>query len=162
MVGQYQEAEDITQEVFIHLYQKLHQFDPEKKLSPWVYRIACNTSISELRKKKHTVMLELDDTCAVAYDNQPVAAGYDPLSHFENEEIKQEIDAAIMELPEAYRIVIIMRFQLDLNNQEIADALGISKENVEVKVHRARKALRKVLIRRWNERGLAYELPASK
>ncbi|WP_054695849.1 RNA polymerase sigma factor [Syntrophomonas palmitatica] len=84
------------------------------------------------------------------------------LSHYEHEELRREIDAAIMELPEAYRSVIIMRFQLDLNNQEIADVLGISKENVEVKVHRARKALRKVLVQRWNERGMPYELPASK
>ncbi|WP_054695846.1 RNA polymerase sigma factor [Syntrophomonas palmitatica] len=77
MVGQYQEAEDITQEVFIHLYQKLYQFDRDKKFSPWVYRIACNTSITELRKKKRIVWLELDDVHSTAYDNQNIAADYD-------------------------------------------------------------------------------------
>ena len=52
MVGQYQEAEDITQEVFINVYEKLYQFDSNRKFSPWIYRIATNASISALRKKK--------------------------------------------------------------------------------------------------------------
>ncbi|MBC7076539.1 MAG: sigma-70 family RNA polymerase sigma factor, partial [Syntrophomonadaceae bacterium] len=70
--------------------------------------------------------------------------------------------SAVKELPDNYKIVIILRYQMDLDNQEIADILGITKENVEVRVHRARKALRKILLRKWEERGMKYELPASR
>ena len=67
-----------------------------------------------------------------------------------------------MSLPENYRVVLTLRYQMDLDNQEIADALGISKENVEVKVHRARKALQKILLNRQAERGIKNELSANR
>ena len=61
----------------------------------------------------------------------------------EREELREEIGTAIMQLSESYRIVIALRYQMEFTNQEIADILGVSKDNVEVKVHRARMALRK-------------------
>ena len=50
---------------------------------------------------------------------------------------------------------------MEYSNQEIAGVLGISKENVEVKVHRARKALRKIIVHKWDDRGNIHELPAN-
>ncbi len=162
MIGHYQEAEDITQDVFVNVYQKLYQFDSNKKFAPWIYRIATNASISALRKKKKIVTLDFDEAYGKAYEDYYTAHSGDPQLMFEREELKHFIYEAINELPESYRAVVILRYQMDLNNQEIAEVLGVSKENIEVKVHRARKALRKIVEKRWNERGLEYELPASR
>jgi RNA polymerase sigma-70 factor (ECF subfamily) len=70
----------------------------------------------------------------------------------------EDIRASIMELPESYRTVLVLRYQMDMKNAEIAETLGVSKENIEVRIHRARKALRRVLLKRWEERGVQREL----
>lgn len=159
MTGNYQEAEDISQEVFLTVYKKLYLFDNTKKFGPWIHKIAINTCISALRKNNKIVTLNFDESLL----NQPQwddCYSYgNPYIVFEMSELRADIKAAINELPDTYKSVLILRYQLDLNNQEIADTLGVNKENVEVKVHRARKALRKVLIRKWEEGGKKDEMP---
>ncbi len=159
MTGQYQEAEDIAQEVFVTVYQKLYQFDSSKKFAPWIHRIAINTCISSLRKNNKVILLNFDETFTNQSESEPVYKYGDPESTLERNELRADIRAALLELPESYQSVLILRYQLDLTNHEIAETLGVSKENVEVKVHRARKALRKIMIRRWEERGRIDELP---
>lgn len=163
IIGQYQEAEDVAQEVFITVYDKMYQFDSTRKFSPWINRIAVNTSISHIRKNKKVLTLPFDEAASNLYD-VPYSSSYrdDPETLFAEKELEQEINEAILALPDSYREIIILRYRLDLSNQEIADTLGISRENVEVKVHRARKALRNILLNQWNEKGLAHELPANR
>lgn len=162
IIGHAQEAEDLTQEVFLTVYEKMYQFDSNKKFAPWIYRIATNTSISALRKRKKTVMVNFDEAYSAPVDSYAPFQMGDPHSVFEQRELHREIDAAIMALPENYRVVITLRYQMDLDNHEIAETLGISKENVEVKVHRARKALQKILLNRRAERGINHELSANR
>jgi len=159
MTGQYQEAEDISQEVFLTVFQKLYQFDSSKRFAPWIHRIAINTCISSLRKKNKVVLLNFDDSYANQLEPDQSPQYVDPDINLERAELRDEIKAALMEIPESYRSVLIMRYQLDLSNLEIAETLGVSKENVEVRIHRARKSLRRVIIRRWEERGRIDELP---
>lgn len=161
MTSQYQEAEDLTQEVFLNIYQKLYQFDTSKKFSPWIYRIAVNTCITAMRKKNKVININFDESYIRQYDTNINYHYTDPELVFARKELKEEIKLAIENLPPNYKSVIILRYQMDFNNQEIADILGVSKENVEVKVHRARKALRKIIIEKWEERGLKNELPAN-
>ncbi|CFX69049.1 RNA polymerase sigma factor, region 2 [Syntrophomonas zehnderi OL-4] len=160
MIGNYHEAEDITQEVFVTVYHKMYQFDQSKKFGPWIHRIAVNTCISSMRKNNKVVLINFDESFTPYYEPDPRANRTDPQQVLENQELRREIEEALLELPESYRTIIILRYQLDLTNQEIADILGISRENVEVKVHRARKALRKTILKHWDERGQKYELPA--
>jgi len=160
MIGNYHEAEDISQEVFISVYKKIYQFDNSKKFAPWIHRIAVNSCITAMRKNNKIILLNFDEGYVPHYDRNPHEYLDDPQLVFENKELKAEIESALIKLPENYRIVIILRYQLDLDNQEIADVLGISRENVEVKVHRARKALRKIILKYWDERGQRDELPA--
>lgn len=154
ITGQYQEAEDITQEIFINLYEKMYQFDNSKKLSPWIHRIAVNTSISALRKKKNIINVSFDEAFVPNYESFPGFDMNNPQVQVEIKELKTEVNAAIMELPESYRTVITLRYQMDFSNQEIADILGASRENIEVRIHRARKALRRVILKKCQERGL--------
>jgi RNA polymerase sigma-70 factor (ECF subfamily) len=160
MTGNYEDAEDIAQDVFVTVYQKLYQFDGQKKFGPWIHKIAVNTCISSLRKKKKVVMLNFDDNYMKQYEMENHYEFADPDIILERSELKAEIESALLELPESYRLIIILRYQLDFNNQEIAEIIGASRENVEVKVHRARKALRKILLKKWNERGNRDGMPA--
>lgn len=162
MLGQYQEAEDISQEVFLIVYQKLYQFDTDKRFGPWIHKIAVNTTISFLRKKKKVTTLTFDETYIQAAEDLPMLNVVDPEITLENKELLEDIESAIKELSDNYKMVIILRYQLELTNQEIADTLGITKENVEVKIHRARKALRKNLQKSWAERGIIHELSTSR
>ena len=159
IIGQYQEAEDIAQEVFLTVYEKLYQFDMGKKFAPWIHKIAVNTAISALRKKKKVINVSFDET----YIQDDTSGDLeDPQVYFERNELSSFINEVIMELPESYRIIIALRYQMDYTNGEIAESLGISKENVEVKVHRARKAMRNLYMKKIKERGMPDELPASR
>lgn len=160
MTGNHQDAEDIAQDVFITVYQKLYQFDDSKKFGPWIHKIAINTCISTLRKKKKVVTLNFDEGYMKQYEQDNYSYHDDPELIFERSELKAEIESALLELPENYRLIIVLRYQMDLNNQEIAEIIGVSRENVEVKVHRARKALRRIILKRWDERGNKDGLPA--
>lgn len=160
MTGNFQDAEDITQDVFITVYQKLYQFDGDKKFAPWLHKIAINTCISSLRKKKKVVVLNFDESYMKQYEHENYYNYEDPDLIYEKKELKAEIESALLELPESYRLILVLRYQMDLNNQEIAEVVGLSRENIEVKVHRARKALRRILLRRWEERGNHDELPS--
>ena len=160
MMGNYHEAEDICQDVFITVYNKMYQFDSSKKLGPWIHRIAVNTCISTLRKRNKVVSISFDETYIPANDLELNELYEDPHLIIERQELKAEIEDALLELPESYRIVLVLRYQLDLKNQEIAEIIGISRENVDVKIHRARKALRKMILKKWNGGELKNELPA--
>jgi RNA polymerase sigma-70 factor, ECF subfamily len=153
MTGQYQEAEDISQEVFLTVYQKLYQFDDTKKFAPWIHRIAINTCISALRKKNKVALLNFDDSLLNQPSWEEPHIYSNPEIVLERSELRSEIKAALNELPSTYQAVLMLRYQIGLNNQEIADTLGLNKENIEVKIHRARKSLRKILVKKWEERG---------
>lgn len=145
MMGQREEAEDIVQEVFVSVYSKMYQFNPQKKFSSWLYRITLNTCISRLRTKKNTGFISFDESAFVSTDSWQSKAN--PLSVLEQRELNHHIWDALVRLPENYQAVLIMRYQMDFCNQEIADTLGIKKDNVEVRMHRARKALRHQLLK---------------
>ncbi|NLW44935.1 MAG: sigma-70 family RNA polymerase sigma factor [Syntrophomonadaceae bacterium] len=161
MVGQKEEAEDLTQEVFIHLYQKITHFNPEKKFKPWLYRVAVNTCISRLRRKRKVIFLGFDDALAgsVDLDNVPAVS---PEKNVEIQELQRELFQAVLEMPENYRAMIVLRYQLDLTNSEIAETLGITRENVEVRMHRAHKNLRRILLGRLAEGRFEYEVQAGR
>ena len=162
IVGQQQEAEDVTQEVFLTVYEKLYQYDTSKNFAPWIFRIATNASISALRRKKKVVLLNFEETYPSNYEPNTVSFSTDPHLMLERKELENEMASAIMKLPENYRAVITLRYHLDLDNQEIADVLDISRENVEVRIHRARKALRKIILQQKEERGMQHELSANR
>ncbi|MGE5449988.1 MAG: RNA polymerase sigma factor [Methanomassiliicoccales archaeon] len=160
MLGQKEDAEDLAQEVFLTVYEKLNYFDLARVFAPWLYRIAVNCCLSRLRKNRKVVFVNFDDGI---YTEPDIASGHqdNPVLALERLEQKEAIEQSLMELPDSYRMVLVLRYQLDLTNQEIASMLGITRENVEVRIHRARKALRKVLASPTRG-GWSYELPASR
>jgi RNA polymerase sigma-70 factor (ECF subfamily) len=160
IIGHYQDAEDITQEVFLTVFKKLYQFDSGKRFKPWIQRIAINTTITALRKKQKVINISYDENLEKDFDLNASSKIPDPQTEVEKQELHMEINSALQELNEGYRIILMLRYQMDLNNSEISDILNVSREIVEVRLHRARKALRKSVVERWTARGLEDGLPA--
>ena len=148
MVGR-DEAEDLTQEVFIKVNKALKEFKAESKLSTWVYRIATNAALDKMqsrafREGKDTMSLDAARERAEAEDTF-ILAEQTSLSA-EREAVRNEMNECICEyvdkLPEDYRAVVILSELKDLQNQQIADILGISLETVKIRLHRARARLK--------------------
>ncbi len=160
IVGQYQESEDITQDVFVTVYEKLYQFDNNKKFKPWIQRIAINASITVLRKRKKIVNFSFDENINRDIEYQLTVNIPDPQTAIEKKELREEINKALAEINDGYRLLLILRYQMDLDNKEIAEILKVSRENIEVRLHRARKSLRRVLVKKWSGKELSNELPS--
>ncbi len=138
MVQNNEEAEDLSQEVFIKVYQYLGKYDEDYKFSTWILKIATNTSIDYLRKKKvDTVPLEEG-----IESKQEMASAESIYFHQSN---KALIEKMIKELPEEYRLLIILYHQQGLSYKEIADNVNIPMSKVKNRLHRARNILKEQL-----------------
>lgn len=128
------EAEDIVQEIFIKIFQSLDKFREESEFATWLYRIAYNTTISELRKRKHE-FTPIEDKFANIPDDD-IAEVIDEIS---TEEKLQHLDTVLKMMPPDDALLITMFY---LNNHTIKDIsfiTGNNETNVKVKLHRIRK-----------------------
>ena len=138
MVQNHEEAEDLSQEVFIKVYQYLTKYDTSFKFSTWILKIATNTSIDYLRKKKvDTIPLEEG-----IETKQDMASAESIYFHQDN---KRLIDKMIQSLPQEYRLLIILYHQQGLSYKEIADSVNIPMSKVKNRLHRARSILKEEL-----------------
>jgi len=138
MVYQRQEAEDLSQEVFLKAYQNLDKYNQKMKFSTWILSIGRNTCIDYLRKKRgESVPLE-----------EGIKAGEPPISAedaYLYKEQKREIEQAIQSLPEEYRMLIILYHQQGQSYKEIAEILHMPMSLVKNRLHRGRKMLKEEL-----------------
>ncbi|MGE5372187.1 MAG: RNA polymerase sigma factor [Solirubrobacterales bacterium] len=140
------EAEDVTQEVFIKVSKSMDDFRGDAKLSTWIYRIATNAAIDKMRGNK---------------TRPPAAHDWDPDAPVKSMIIPNELDHHLIrgemnecirlvvdDLPEQYRVVLILKDFEGLKNSEIADILGVSLDAAKVRLHRARAKLKKDMERK--------------
>lgn len=133
--GNPDDAEDLTQEVFIRVFQRIGSFRFESSFSTWLYRIAANTSLNFCRDRRPVESLE-----DLAQTNDPALALAPP-------EIVDDgvIQAAVAALPENLRVVFLLVTGEDLTYGEVAEALEITVEAVRMRMCRARRSLRQSL-----------------
>lgn len=144
-------AEDVLQEVFIILVEKLHTFSSEYKFSTWLYSVAANASFSHLRsEKKHKNSVSFEEYLSAAENGMGGGAelrsrvpGSDEA--LSSREWMERIERAVSELPPAYRAVFHLRDIEGLSNIEVAEILKLSLPNVKSRIHRARLVLRSKL-----------------
>jgi RNA polymerase sigma-70 factor (ECF subfamily) len=139
-----EDAEDVLQETFLTVLQKLDTFDGRSNFFTWIYRIGTNASLMKLRKKK-LIFADLPENPDLGprHDEQIfVDWSQDPSFNIQNEEIKKTIDTAIRQLSEIYRSVFILRDIEQLSIRETSKILNISEENVKIRLRRARLFLR--------------------
>jgi RNA polymerase sigma-70 factor (ECF subfamily) len=134
IVGDYEEAVDVTQDVFVKVYRELPSFAFQSKFSTWLYRIAVNFSINKVNEReRHGRVhrkLALDAGEADRAD-PPVAV--------------ERVHAAIQELSPKLRAVVALRYLQNLTYEEIADVLDLSVGTVKSRLHLAHEALREAL-----------------
>jgi RNA polymerase sigma-70 factor (ECF subfamily) len=153
MVGE-NEAEDVTQEIFVKVSQALENFRGESKLSTWLYRIATNAALDRLRSPsfQRIAQKKLSDDSIEKSEVEPgdkdISTGETTPSveqQFVRKEMNKWIRDFIEELPENYRTVVVLSELEGLSNTEIAEVLGVTLDTVKIRLHRARAKLKKEL-----------------
>ena len=135
-----EDAEELTQDVFIKVFRLLSTFKEESSFSTWIYRIATNTALSAARKMKHDT-LHLDDA---AYSNIPEEIIDEALDN-DCEERLQRLSDAIEMLCADERALITLYYINEKPIAEVASVLGLTASNVKIKLHRIRKKLYLIL-----------------
>ena len=130
-----EDAEDITQEIFIKVFKSLEQFKEESEFSTWLYRIAYNTTLSEIRKRK-LVFASYDSNYSDV--NEEIT---DEIDGVETEERLRYLDKALKLLPPDETLLITLFYLNDQTIDEISKITNFSVSNVKVKLHRIRKKL---------------------
>ncbi len=148
LMGNEVEAEDVLQETFLNAFKAIDSFEGRSGLGTWLYRIAYNASMMRLRRSDpYTISVEetLDTDGLAVVPSQLFDWCCLPEKDFENDEVRQELDMAVNELPETLKAVFVLRELEGLSTAETANALEISEGAVKVRLHRARLWLRERL-----------------
>jgi RNA polymerase sigma-70 factor (ECF subfamily) len=138
MLGNREDAMDVTQEAFLRLHRHWHRRDAGRPVAPWLYAVVRNLAIDSIRKR--AVRKEEDAEAAPVEDFRP---GPEILS--EQNELRAEVWKAIGELPAEQREIVILREFHGLSYAEIAEVLGAPHTTVTTRLHHARERLRKRL-----------------
>ncbi len=137
MLGNAEEAEDAAQEAFLRAYSKLHQYQPERKFSTWLFSIANNHCIDRLRKRRKTF---------VSIDDNPVLQNLEselpqPEPLLMRRELSLHVQKLLDELPPDYRTPLILRYWEEYSYEEIAETMEISVSAVKSRLFRARQKM---------------------
>lgn len=131
-----EDAEELTQDVFLKAFQQLSSFKAESSFSTWIYRIATNLAISAVRKKRNDV-LRLDDYVFANLSDTQV----DEALEDESEEQVERLQQAMNQLEADERALITLYYLEEKPLVEVAFILGLTEGNAKVKLHRIRKKL---------------------
>ncbi len=134
------EAEDIVQETFIKVWRQLDKFKEGMGIRPWLFRIARNTAIDYLRKKKHIPFSQFGEPDEIAVFED---TGVNLMEESISREDVASLNAAIDRLPEQYREIIVLRAEQGLTFDEIADMLGKPLNTVKSTYRRGLAVLQK-------------------
>lgn len=142
-IGNYSEAEDIAQDVFVKVWRKIKSFKGEAKFSTWLYRIVVNQCLDYRRKsKRKTAVVSLDEKLEEGKIPESLTVGID----FEQKKRESIVRQAINELPDKQRIAMILAKYEAKSYQEIADIMNISLSNVASIIYRAKENLKVKLL----------------
>ena len=145
-----EDAEDISQEVFIKAYKALSNFRSDSEFSTWIYRICKNTVYDYIRKSSREKSIPLSEMTSGdendrIYDIPDDSGKYDPEKTYISKETADLVNDAISALSEEHRSIIVMRDIEGYSYGEIADILSIEEGTVKSRLSRARNALKKKL-----------------
>ncbi|MFH0729469.1 MAG: RNA polymerase sigma factor [Pseudomonadota bacterium] len=150
MCGDVRDTEDMVQETFINVFNYLKDFRYETRFKNWLYRIATGACLKHKRKSKYAPEKELSLEEFIPGENAGIpqqAPGWAsiPLEQLLNEELSGVIQEGIASLPEKFRLVLVLRDMEGFSTAETAQVLGLTADNIKVRLHRARLFLREKL-----------------
>lgn len=150
MVGNQEDAMDLTQEALLKAFRSLKSFRFQAKFSTWLYRIATNLCLDEIRKaRRRPLEHSLDqpvETEDGAIGRELPASWGNPEEHYERSESQRAVQKALLHLPPEQRLLLVMRDLQDCSYQDIADRMGWPLGTVKSGIYRARQALKQVLL----------------
>jgi len=153
LVGDYEEAADLTQETFVAAYRSFHAFRGESEVFTWICQIAvnkCKNKFKERTRRRRFEFLvrDLKQEDGETVEDDSGMSGVEertPFTELEKKELQEKIMVAISGLPDDYRLVVVLRDLQGLSYQEIADMVGISLDALKSRLHRGRTLLRQKL-----------------
>lgn len=148
MIGNYESSLDVTQEVFIKVYNSLTKYSPDYKFSTWLYRIAHNAAVDHLRRNSVNVQSLETENSEGTFELQIESRGATPEQEHERSEWRSEIESVVRCLPPAYRDLILLRHARDLSYDEIAEVTALPLGTVKNRLFRAREMMREIFVER--------------
>ncbi|TMA90532.1 MAG: sigma-70 family RNA polymerase sigma factor [Deltaproteobacteria bacterium] len=155
MTGSEADAQEVLQEAFLNAYQKLPLFRGEAQFSSWLYRIAANSALMRLRRKRRAPDTLAEQPLELAGPRFSAEGYLEPASSSDwsqradekmmSGELGAAINRAVADLPDDYRTVFLLKDVDGLSNEDIANALDLTVPAVKSRLHRARLALREKL-----------------
>lgn len=147
MVGQREDAEDVSQDVFLRAFRSLHRWDSERPMKPWLLMIAANRCRTALEKRSRQPITS-EYVAHLAADGDLAASS----------ELGEELELALDKLREEYRLCFVLFYQQELGCAEISEIMGCPLGTVKTWLHRARRELAEHLKRRGVVADGQYEL----
>lgn len=148
MVGDYDAALDLTQEVFIKVYGSLSRYRPEYKFSTWIYKIAHNAAVDHLRRYSTREQSLTTEAEGASYELPIESTKPTPEQESERRERRAEIESVVDQLSPAYRELVVLRHSHDLSYDEIAEVTGLPLGTVKNRLFRAREVMRQQFLQR--------------
>ena len=132
ILGNIDDAADVTQTVFMKAFERLDQYNPEYKFFSWIYRIAVNESINLHNRNKNLQSLEDED----------IAGASNPEEDVDANKLSRIIQAGLMELQDDYRVVVVLRHFSDMSYRDISVVLHIPEKTVKSRLYSARQLMK--------------------
>lgn len=148
MLNDYDASLDVTQEVFIKVYNSLEKYSSDYKFSTWLYRIAHNAAIDYMRRNSANLQSLETENEDGAYQLQLESPSPSPEQERERKEWRSEIDAVVRCLPSVYKELILLRHSQELSYDEIAEVTNLPLGTVKNRLFRAREMMREIFIER--------------
>ena len=139
MAGNFEDAEDLTQEVFVSAFKNIHTFRAESAFGTWLYRIATNRCLNRLRKRTPELhsFEALEEVGAAPPSSRP-----GPEDLLVRKELNHRLENAVSALPENLRVVFVLGTLEGMRYKHIAEICECTEEAVKMRIHRARKQVR--------------------
>ncbi|MDW7693560.1 sigma-70 family RNA polymerase sigma factor [Flammeovirgaceae bacterium SG7u.111] len=135
MVINHEDADDLTQEVFIKLWNKLDSFKGNSQLYTWIYRVATNECLNFLTKKKRKYFIPIHDVGA------ELSSQIDSGAYISGDEVQKKLQKALLKLPDKQRLVFNMKYFEDMPYKDISEVLGTSVGALKASYHLAVKKI---------------------
>jgi RNA polymerase sigma-70 factor (ECF subfamily) len=135
MVIDHDDANDITQEVFVKVWKKIDSFRGDSQLYTWVYRIATNECLNFLSRKKRRYMVSWGDA------KKELSEKIDNSAHIEGDEVQKKLQKALLKLPDKQRLVFNMKYYDDIKYEDMSEITGTSVGSLKASYHHAVKKI---------------------
>jgi RNA polymerase sigma-70 factor, ECF subfamily len=134
----YDDAEEITQSVFVKAYENLKTYNPKYKFFSWLYRITVNETLNFSKKKSYTEGI----------DEKITSDEYNPGEIYDRTELGEKIQDALMEIDMLYRLPVVLKHFLDYSYKELSTLLDIPEKTVKSRLFTGRQLLKDILIKK--------------